>query len=61
MTLNRHIGTTRKEQHIGIIHLVRTQNFPKHLHFLTPDTHTLVFVSGVKKCKFFRIFYICTK
>ena len=25
---------------MAIIHLVRTQNFPKNLHFLPPDTHT---------------------
>ena len=26
----------------GIIHLVRTENFPKNQHFLPPDTHTYV-------------------
>ena len=34
----------------GIIHLVRIQNFPKNQHFLLPDTHTYVCVSGGKKC-----------
>ena len=26
---------------IGVIHLVRTQHFPKNQYFLPPDTHTL--------------------
>ena len=38
----------------GIIHLVSTQNFPKSLHLLHPDTHLRVIiyvgVSGGKKC-----------
>ena len=34
----------------GIIHLVRKQNFPKNQHFLLPDTHTYMCVSGGKKC-----------
>ena len=34
----------------GFIHLVRTQNFPKSQHFLHPDTHTYMCVSGGKKC-----------
>ena len=33
----------------GIIHLVRTQKFPKKIHFLSSDTHTYVCVSGGKK------------
>ena len=32
---------------------VHTQNFPKKLHFLPPDTQTYVCVSGGKKCYFF--------
>ena len=28
-------------------------NFPKNEHFVLPDTHTLVCVSGGKKCAFF--------
>ena len=28
----------------GVIHLVRTQHFPKNLHFLPPDTHMYVYV-----------------
>ena len=35
---------------VGIINLVRTQNFPKNYYFLPPDTHTYVYVSGGKKC-----------
>ena len=34
---------------IGIINLVRAQNFPKNLNFLPPDTQTYVYVSGGKK------------
>ena len=30
-----------------------TSNFPKNEHFLLPDTHTYVCVSGGKKCLFF--------
>ena len=30
---------------LGVIHLVRTQNFPKNQRFLPPDTHTFVCVS----------------
>ena len=33
---------------IGIIHLVRTQNISKIYHFLPPDRHTYVCVSGGK-------------
>ena len=41
-------------RHFGIIHLVRSQNFPKNKHFLPPDTHTYVCASGAKYWKFFR-------
>ena len=30
----------------GIIHLVRTQKFPKNYDFLHPDTNTYVCISG---------------
>ena len=33
----------------GLVHLVRTQNFPKIYHFLPSDTHTYMCVLGVKK------------
>ena len=35
---------------LGIIHLLRLQNFPKKEHFLPPDTNTFVCVSEGKKC-----------
>ena len=35
---------------LGIIHLVRTQDFPENFYFLPPDMHTYVCVSGGKKC-----------
>ena len=38
------MGVTRKRS---------TPNFPENEHFLPPDTHTHVCVSGVKKCLFF--------
>ena len=34
---------------LGVSHLVRTQKLPKKLTFLTPDTHTHVFIPGGKK------------
>ena len=37
---------------LGIIYLVRTQNVPKKQHFLPSDTHTYVFVSGVRNVLF---------
>ena len=30
----------------------KTSNFPKNEHFLPPDTHSYVCVSGGKKCLF---------
>ena len=33
---------------LGIIDLVRTQNFPKNKHFLPPDMYMYVCVSGGK-------------
>ena len=42
--------TTPIVRHISwIIRLVRTQNFLKNKHFLLPDTHMYVCVSGGKK------------
>ena len=38
---------------MGIIHLLRLQNFLKNQHFLPPDTLTHVCVSMGKKCLFF--------
>ena len=34
----------------GIIHLVRTQNFPKNNISYPPDRHTCVYVTRDKKC-----------
>ena len=48
-TLNKHSETKQ-----GIIHVLHTQNFPKKQHFLKPDTHTYLCVSGGKKYYFFR-------
>ena len=42
---NIETAITRKES---------TPNFPKNEHFLSPDMHTYVCVSGGKKCLFFR-------
>ena len=38
----------------GIICLTRSQSFSKNQHFILPDTHTHVCVSGGKKCWFFQ-------
>ena len=37
----------------GVSRKQSTPNFPKNEHFLPPDTHTYVCVSGGKKCSFF--------
>ena len=39
-----------------IIHLVRTQNFPKNLNFIPPDPHTYVLHQGVRKISFLKNF-----
>ena len=41
---------------LGIIHLVRKQNFSKNLHFLLPDTRTYVHISGGKSVSFTKNF-----
>ena len=38
---------------MGVSRKQSTPNFPKNEHFLPPDTHTYVCVSGVNKCLFF--------
>ena len=48
-------------QHIRIIHLVRTWNFPKNCHFLSLDSHTYVCVAKGKKWPFFGKFCEPTK
>ena len=37
----------------GVSRKQSTPNFPKNKHFLPPDTHTYLCVSGGKKCSFF--------
>ena len=37
----------------GVSRKQSTSNFPKNEHFLPPDTHTYMCVSGDKKCSFF--------
>ena len=37
----------------GVSRRQSTSKFPKNKHFLPPDTHTCVCVSGGKKCLFF--------
>ena len=45
----------------AIIHLVRSQNFPKKQHLLPPDMQTYLCVSGGKKCYFFGKFRVRIK
>ena len=40
----------------GVSRKQSTPNFPKNEHFLPPDTHTYVCVSGGKKCLFLEKF-----
>ena len=37
---------------------VKENNFPKNKHFLPPDTHTYMCVSGCKKCLFFGMHFM---
>ena len=41
------------ESQSGVPRKQNMPNFPKNEHFLPPDTHTYVRVSGEKKCSFF--------
>ena len=41
---------TINQRNLGIIHLVRTQNFPKNDYFVPPNTPTYMCVSWGKKC-----------
>ena len=38
---------------MGVSRKQSLPNFPKNEHFLPPDTHTYVCVTGGKKCSFF--------
>ena len=64
-SVEKEIKKTKFDFHktkLGIIQLVRTQNFPKKkLYFLPSDTHTYVHESGGKKCLFFVKFCVHTK
>ena len=44
-----------------ISHLKGTQKFLENYHFFPTDTHIYVYVSGGKKCKFYRKFCVRTK
>ena len=60
-TSNFQNGFTGKAKlKLGIIFLVRTKTFPK-THTFIPDDQTYVCVSLMKKCKFFKQFYVRTK
>ena len=48
------VGNKQKsEPHNGITRKLSTLNFPKKRTFLTPDTHSYVYVSGVRNVRFF--------
>ena len=49
------VGDTAKRTNLKteVIRTQSTPNFPKKEHFLPPDTHRYVCVSGGKKCSFF--------
>ena len=42
----------------GVSRKQNTPNFPKNEHFLPPDTHTCMCVSGGNKCLFFGKFCV---
>ena len=46
---------------IETIELVRTQTFSKNYYFLPSDTHTYVWVLGVKNASIFLKKIVCTK
>ena len=43
---------------MGVSRKQSMPNFPKNEHFLHPDTHTYMYVSGGKKCSFFGTFSV---
>ena len=45
--------------HFGFVHLKCAQNFPKHLRFLPPATHTHVYILKLETKNVFNIFSIC--
>ena len=44
-----------------MIHLVSPQNLQKNYHFLPPDAHTSICISGVQNISFLGKFYVRTK
>ena len=53
LSLNSLIISKRANLKTVVSRKQSTPNFPKNEHFLPPDTHTYVCVSGGKKCSFF--------
>ena len=47
------VGNKAKRRISGVSRKQSTPKFPKNKHFLPPDTHSCVCVSGGKKCLFF--------
>ena len=54
--LNTSVISKRADLKTGVSRKQSTPKFPKNQHFLPPDTHTCVCVSGGKKCLFSRNF-----
>ena len=50
---NSSVITQKGESQMGVTRKKITPNFPKNEHFLTPDTHRHVHVTGGKQCSFF--------
>ena len=51
-------GNNSSNLKTGVSRKQSTTNFPKNKHFLPPDTHTYVCVSGGNKCSFFGKFRV---
>ena len=51
----QYVGNKRKRANLktDVSRTQSTPSFPKCKHFLSPDTHTYVCISGGKKCSFF--------
>ena len=52
-SLQSNFALLRTNLKTGVSRKQSTPNFPKSKHFLPPDTHTYVCISGGKKCLFF--------
>ena len=55
-TSNREYRWQRASLKTCVTRKQRMTNFAKNLHFLPPDTHMYVWLSGDKKCLFFKQF-----